>query len=722
MNHQKSKKKIFFFAVVIIIAILIIYQYFGLGNLLTLDNLKSSRESLIGQYQNNKFIFIVSFFAIYVICTATSIPGATILTLAAGMIFGVVVGTIFVSFASTIGATLAFLVSRYLLQDTVSQKFSKWLKPINTGVERDGVFYLLTLRLLPIFPFWLVNLLMGLTSIKAWKFYLISQIGMLLGTIIFVFAGSQIATINSLKDIISPGLLISLSLIGLAPIIAKTIINFIKAKKVYAKYTRPKTFDRNLLIIGAGAGGLVSSYVAAVVKSKVTLVENHLMGGDCLNFGCVPSKAIIRSAKVAKEIKNAHQYGFNNVSGEVDFAKVMARVHNVIAKVAPHDSVERYTNLGVEVIQGYAKMLSPWEVEIKTKSGDLQKLTTKNIIIASGGAPSKPNIAGIDSTGYFDSDTIWQIKTLPKVLVVLGGGPIGCELAQTFSRLGAKVIHVQSASRLLPREDEETSQIIYDKFTTEGIEVLLNHKAIRAEKIGAEKRLIVSENGVEKVIVFDEILCALGRSARVSGFGAEELGITLTPHKTFEVNQYLQTNYPNIYAVGDVAGPYQFTHFAAHQAWYAAVNSLFGSFKKFTADYRVIPWCTFTDPEVAHVGLSESTAKEQGIEVQINKFEIAELDRAIADGCDYGFVKVLTPLNSDKILGATIVGEHAGDLLAEFVLAMKHNLGLNKILGTIHTYPTLSESNKYVAGEWKKSQVNPKLMSYLEKFHNWRRG
>jgi pyruvate/2-oxoglutarate dehydrogenase complex dihydrolipoamide dehydrogenase (E3) component len=562
---------------------------------------------------------------------------------------------------------------------------------------------------------------MGLTPIGAARFYLVSQIGMLAGTAVYVNAGTQLAAIRTPGDILSAGLLGSFVLLGLFPLLAKAVVGWLQARKLYAGWTRPAQFDRNLVVIGAGAGGLVSAYIAAAVKAKVTLIEGHRMGGDCLNFGCVPSKALIRAAKAARQVRKADAFGVAGGPGTVDFAAVMRRVHRVIADIEPHDSVERYTGLGVEVLQGHARITSPWTVEVALADGGTQTLTTRNIVIAAGARPFVPPIPGLDAVGVLTSDTVWGLTELPARLVVLGGGPIGCELAQSFARLGSAVTQVEMAPRLMGREDPEVSALVEASLKADGVNVLIGHQAVRAEIVAGEKRLVVRQGAQEIAVPFDALLCAVGRTARVTGYGLEELGIPLTPRGTIETNDHLQTRYPNIYAVGDVAGPFQFTHTAAHQAWYAAVNALFGRFRKFRADYRVVPWTTFTDPEVARVGLSESDAQAQGIAVEVTRYGIDDLDRAIADGTAHGFVKVLTVPGKDRILGVTIVGEHAGDLLAEYVLAMKHGLGLNKILGTIHTYPTLSEANKYAAGEWKRAHAPQKLLQWVARYHAWER-
>ena len=700
------------------------FFHFNLHQLLTLDGLKGSMDQFDQYKAQSPLLVIGGFFLLYVVVTALSLPGAAILTLAAGALFGLVEGLLVASFASTVGATLAFLVSRYLLRDTIKQRFPERLDAIDAGVEKEGGFYLFTLRLVPVFPFFLINLLMGVTAIKSWTFYWVSQVGMLAGTFVFVNAGTQLAQIESLSGILSLDLILSFALLGVFPFIAKGILNVFKKRRVYKNYTKPKKFDRNMIVIGAGAGGLVTSYIAAAVKAKVTLIEAGEMGGDCLNYGCVPSKAVIKSAKIAEQIRNGEHYGLENMAPQFSFKKVMARVHKVIADVAPHDSVERYTNLGVDVVKGYGKLLDPWTVEIKLNDGGTQTLTARTIVIATGARPFVPPLPGIEETGYVTSDTLWtkfaELEEAPKKLVVLGGGPIGCELAQSFARLGSSVTQIEMSERIMIKEDLEVSTFAHEALIESGVNILTSHQALRCEERDGKKFIVVKHNDTEIDIEYDELLCAVGRSARLKGYGLEELGIET--NRTVVTNEYLETLYPNIFAAGDIVGPYQFTHVAAHQGWYAAVNGLFGNLKKFKVDYRVIPWTTFIDPEVARVGLNEQDAIDKGIDYEITRFEFEELDRAITDSATKGFIKVITPKGKDKILGVTVVSEHAGDLIAEFVLAMKHGLGLNKILGTIHSYPTWAEGNKYAAGEWKRAHAPEKVLNMLEKYHTWRRG
>ncbi len=696
------------------------FYAFDLGQYLNLQTLKDKQAAIAAFHADSPFLSSAAYFVIYVLATALSIPGAVLLTLAGGAVFGLFWGTVIISFASTIGATLAFLMSRFLLRDWVTRRFGQRLAAIDQGVRREGALYLFTLRLVPVFPFFLINLLLGLTAMKARTFYWVSQLGMLAGTVVYVNAGTQLARLDSLSGILSPGLLGAFALLGIFPLIARRIVEIIHANKVFAGWKKPARFERNLVVIGGGSAGLVTAYIAAAVKARVTLVEQHKLGGDCLNTGCVPSKALIRSAKFLSHITRAPEFGIAAANAQFEFADVMQRVQAVIRTVEPHDSAERYSALGVNVVHGSAKIVSPWEVEITRDDGSKQRLTTRSIVIATGARPFVPPIPGIESVGYLTSDNVWELRELPQRLVVLGGGPIGCELTQAFARLGARVTQVEMAPRIMLREDPEVSELVTQRLRAEGVAVLVNHRAKDFIIDNGEKVLIAEHRGQDVRIPFDVVLVAVGRAANLKGFGLEELGIPTG--RTVDTNEFLQTSYPNIYAAGDVAGPFQFTHTAAHQAWYAAVNALFDPFKKFKADYSVIPWATFVEPEVARVGLNELEAKEKGIPHEVTTYGIDDLDRAIADSEAHGFIKVLTVPGKDKILGVTIVGEHAGDLIAEYVLAMKQGIGLNKILGTIHIYPTLAEANKYVAGNWKKAHAPQKLLAWVERFHAWRRG
>ena len=688
-----------------------------LKRFVSLDYFQSQRAAIEAYFAAHPLGTAAAYFAIYVAVAGLSLPGATILTLAGGAIFGLPWGTAIVSFASTIGATLAFLASRFVLRDSVQARFGEKLKPVNDGIAREGAFYLFALRLVPAFPFFVINLVMGLTPIRVRTFYWVSQLGMLPGTIAYVYAGTQLGQFR-----LSAGLVAAFAILGLFPLVARKALAALKARKVYAKWKRPAHFERNLVVIGAGSAGLVTAYIAATVKAKVTLVEKDRMGGDCLNTGCVPSKALIRTARLLADIRRAPELGLAAASAQVDFAAAMERVRRVIARVAPHDSVERYTKLGVECLQGTARITSPWTVEVALAGGGTRTLATKSIVIAAGARPFIPPIPGLAEARPLTSENVWDLRELPRRLVVLGGGPIGCELAQCFARLGSKVTQVEMAPRLMTREDPEFSALVESAFRAEGVDVLTGHKAKEVRVEGGEKIVVAEHDGREVRIACDRILCAVGRVANTAGYGLEELGIPVTKQKTVEVDEHLATMYPNIYACGDVAGPYQFTHTASHMAWYCAVNALFGRFRRLRVDWSVVPWVTFTDPEVARVGLNESEAKERGVAYEATVFDLAELDRAIADGEARGRVKVLTRPGSDRILGATIAGEHAGEILAEFVAAMRHGIGLKGILATIHAYPTVAEANKYVAGEWRRGRVTRGQMTLAARYNDWMRG
>ena len=713
--------------VLLLLALLLgVAMALDVGQFLRFEQLKAQQAALATWQTQQPFTVAALYFVLYVLATALSVPGATVITLAGGAVFGLGWGLLLVSFASSLGATLAFLASRFVLRDWVQARWGHRLTAIHAGVDKEGPNFLLTLRLMPVVPFFLINLLMGLTRMRTRTFYGVSQLGMLPGTAVIVNAGTQLAQLESAQGLFSPLLLGSLLLLAAFPWLAKRGVAAIRQRQVYARWAsvKPKKFDRNLIVLGAGAAGLVTAYIGAAVKAKVTLIEAHKMGGDCLNYGCVPSKALIKSAKLAHQMRHASSVGLSDTEPAFSFKAVMQRVHNVIASIEPHDSVARYTGLGVEVLQGYGKLVNPWTVEVALNGGQVQRLTARSIVIAAGARPIVPTLPGLDDVGYVTSDTLWdtlaQCEALPRRIVVLGGGPIGCELSQCFARLGAQVTQLEMADRLMLREDAEVSQHVHAALQADGVRVLTAHQALRCERRGSEKTLVAMAQDQAVDIAFDLLVCAVGRAARLQGYGLEDIGVPT--HRTVETNGYLQTLYPNIYAAGDVAGPYQFTHAAAHQAWYAAVNALFGDFKSFKVDDRVIPSATFVDPEVARVGLNEQEAVAQGVPYEVTRYGLDELDRALADSQAQGFVKVLTVPGKDHILGVTIVGTHAADVLAEYVLAMKHGLGLNKILGTVHIYPTMAEANKYAAGAWKRAHAPQKLLAWLEKFHHWRRG
>lgn len=708
----------------VLLATLITFFFFlGGGQWLSFSSLKSGLAALQHWQASRPMMAMTGFFLLYIGVTALSLPGAAAMTLAAGALFGLAWGSLLVSFASSIGAWLAFLLARYLFRDVIEARFSTRLAAVNAGIAGEGALYLFTLRLVPAIPFFLINILSGLTRMRAWTFYYVSQLGMLAGTLVYVNAGTQLARIRQPSDILSMPLLVSFALLGAFPWIARAGMQRYKRRGLYRRWRRPAHYDRNLIVIGAGAAGLVSAYIAAAVKARVTLIESHKMGGDCLNYGCVPSKALIRSAKAAHQFRQADRWGLSPITPTISFRRVMARVHEAMNAIAPHDSIERYTQLGVDVRQGHARLVDPWTVELTDPEGKKERLTTRSIVLATGARPFIPTLPGLEPSDYVTSDTLWtQLKDLdhaPARLVVLGGGPIGCELAQAFARLGSQVTQIELAPRLMIREDDEVSTFIRHLMANEGVNIRLDHRALRVERDENDKYLVIAGQSGEQRIAFDKLLIAVGRQARIEGYGLEDLGIPAP--RTIQTNEFLETLYPNIYAAGDVAGPYQFTHTAAHQAWYAAVNALFGHFKRFRVDYSVIPWVTFTDPEIARVGLNEREAGEKGISFEVTRYGIADLDRAITEADTAGWIKVLTEPGRDRILGVTIVSAHAGEMLSEFVLAMKQGLGLNRILATIHPYPTWTEANKYAAGEWKRAHAPARLLALLEIYHRWMR-
>jgi pyruvate/2-oxoglutarate dehydrogenase complex dihydrolipoamide dehydrogenase (E3) component/uncharacterized membrane protein YdjX (TVP38/TMEM64 family) len=689
-----------------------ISQYFSLAEL------KQQRDALVTFTESRPVLSIGAYFILYVLMAALSLPGAAVLTIAGGAIFGLTAGTVAVSFASSIGATLAFLAARFLFGDSVRRRFKDRLARIDEGIAKDGGFYLFSLRLVPVFPFFVINLVAGLTALRTWTFYWVSQLGMLPGTIVYVNAGTQLGQLSSAGDILSPSLIGAFVLLALLPFLARWGVAWLQERRVRARFNRPKNFDYNLIVIGGGSAGLVTAYIGAAINAKVALIERDKMGGECLNTGCVPSKALLKTASLVAAARDSSKLGIRRMEAEFEFSDVMQRVHDVIARIAPHDSVERYTKLGVDCIAGEAKVVSPWEVEVGGR-----RLSARSLVVATGSRPVIPPIDGFDKIDFLTSDTLWELKEQPKKMVVLGGGPIGCELTQAFSRLGTAVTLVEMAPQLLGREDGDAANAVLESLRDhDGVNVALSTKAVRAEGHGAGGVLVCEQDGKEVRFEFDRLLLALGRKANANTAGIQDIGVEIAKNGTVATDPFLRTNYPSISVCGDVAGPYQFTHVAAHQAWFAAVNSLLRPFWSFRADYSVIPWCTFTSPEVARVGLNEIEAKERGIEVEVTRYGIDDLDRAITDSEAHGFVKVLTSPGNDKILGATIVGAHAGELIAEFVLAMKHGLGLNKVLGTIHIYPTMMEANKYLAGEWKRAHKPEKLLEFIGRFFAWRRG
>jgi pyruvate/2-oxoglutarate dehydrogenase complex dihydrolipoamide dehydrogenase (E3) component len=496
------------------------------------------------------------------------------------------------------------------------------------------------------------------------------------------------------------------------PLLSRFSLARLQRRRVFAQWPRPKQFDYNVVVIGAGAGGLVSAYITAAANAKVALIEQHQMGGDCLNTGCVPSKALIRAAKSAHETRHGARFGIHSNAPKVDFLGVMNHINAAIARIQPHDSRERYTQLGVDCLQGTATLRSPWQVEVNG-----QVLTTRSVILATGARPRIPELPGLSEVPYLTSDTLWSLTELPEHLVILGGGPIGCEMAQAWVRLGCQVTLIEAGSRLLSREDPEVSERITEQLQREGVDVRLH---TQASSVQADPNQVWLNNEPQPV-VFTHLLLALGRIPNLSGLGLEQLGVELdaTDHRA-NIRQ-LQQCLPNLSVVGDAAGGEQFTHAAAHGAWTASLNALFGHLKTFKANWHILPRVTFTDPEVARVGLNITEATAQGIAHEVTTYSMDELDRAIVEGEQGGWIQVLTRPGSDRVLGATIVSPQAGEMITEWVSAMKRKQGLNAILATIHAYPTRSEANKALAGVWKKARQPKRLLQWVGRYLQWRR-
>ncbi|MEC9374955.1 MAG: FAD-dependent oxidoreductase [Pseudomonadota bacterium] len=688
---------------------------FDLEKILSIENFKANQSAISLWLNSNYWLALAGFFTLYIGITALSIPGAALMSLIAGALFGTVTGTLVASFASTIGASLAFLLSRYLFQKLTERKLSRYIKKINKGIRKEGNFYLFAIRLVPLFPFFVINAVMGLTRIPLTNFYWVSQLGMFPATLVFVNAGTQISNISKTQDILSWQLLSSFLLLGIFPLITKRLMNYSRRKKEQRQFKKPANFENNLVVIGAGSAGLVTAYIASQAKAKVTLIERAKMGGDCLNTGCVPSKALIRSSKIMSDIKRSSEFGISTITPQVNLKEVMQRVMDVISQIEPHDSTQRYSELGVNCIEGNAVIRSPWTVEVNGKL-----ITTRSIVIATGGNPSVPNIPGLSEIDYLTSENIWGLEETPENLLVIGGGAIGCEMSQAFKRLGSNVTIVETRDRLLAAEDDEASAFIEKSFIDEGIKVITDAKPSNFSTTNNIKSLTIKTPKGKKIINFDSVLIATGRLAETNNLGLEDLGIKVNENGTVQVNNYLQTIYPSIYACGDAVGSQYLTHAAAHEAWHCAMNSLYGHWWRISVDSSLIPHAIFCDPEVAAIGLNEASAKKQNIKYEVTRYEISDLDRAIIDNEAKGFIKVLTIPGSDKILGVTIVGTHAGENIHEYVLAMQNDLGLNKILGTIHIYPTFTEGNKYLAGNWRKANLSKTLIKISSWLNNRR--
>ncbi|MFC7536756.1 FAD-dependent oxidoreductase [Sphingomonas sp. GCM10030256] len=673
---------------------------------LSLEALKGGSEALRQWIAAHPVLAPAAFAAAYLLVVALSLPGAAVMTLAGGALFGLVGGTVLASLSSTAGATLAMLSARFLARDWVAQRFPKAVQAIDQGIERDGSLYLLSLRLAPIFPFFLINLAIGLTAMPAGRFFLLTMAGALPGTIVYTAAGTALASIDSLGDVLSPKLLGAFLALALLPLVGKAASGWLQRRRALHGFRRPRRFDANLIVIGAGSGGLVASLVAAELKAKVILVERGEMGGDCLNTGCVPSKSLLRAAKAAAEVRRAGRFGVEAELCAVDFRNTMAHLRGAIAAIAPNDSVERFRGLGVDVRQASARLVDPWTIEIDSR----ERLTARAILLATGADPVVPLIPGLAESGFVTSETLWdrldQFDRVPQRVAILGTGPIGCELGQALGRLGADVTLVSHAERILDRDEPEASAIVAQALATDGVTILTGRKVERSTT--SALHLDTGE-----AIPFDLLIVAAGRKPHLRGLGLEDLG--LDPD-TLAVDGRGRGPFGHVFVAGDAAGGPQFTHYAGHSGAIAGINALLGPLGRLKLD-TLVPRVTYTSPEVASIGM---TGADAPADAEIATFDVAHNDRNIADAGAPGMVKLV--VRKGRVLGATIVADHAGELIMPWVLAIKRRIPLSQMMSVIYPYPTLSEVSRAAAGEWRRAHRPERVLRLAELFHSWRRG
>jgi pyruvate/2-oxoglutarate dehydrogenase complex dihydrolipoamide dehydrogenase (E3) component/uncharacterized membrane protein YdjX (TVP38/TMEM64 family) len=729
---------------VLIVAVLVLARVFGLG-----EKLGALRDWLHGLGPLGPVVFTF----IYIIAVVAALPGSA-LSIAAGALFGSVLGVILVSIGATVGASLAFLISRYFARESMVNWLGKneRFQRLDRLTEEQGAAIVALTRLVPLFPFNLLNYGFGLTRVPFWTYVFWSWLCMLPGIILYVVGADAVAKVLAQGKI--PWYLVGAFLAVL--IFLVIVVRYAKGRlgtsdkaapagkasnpadlpatpevspldeynQELVANVRPGDWINpepaavyNLVVIGAGTAGLVTAAGAAGLGAKVALVERHLMGGDCLNYGCVPSKAVIRSSRLCAELSRAGTLGIQTPAGvEVDFAAVMARMRRLRAGISEHDSARRFRDLGVDVFLGQARFTGRDSIEVGGKT-----LRFKKAVIATGGRAVHPNIPGLSEAGFLTNETVFSLTERPGRLLVMGGGPIGCEFAQAMQRLGCQVTLLHKYDRLMNREDPDAAKIVQKIFLKEGITLIYNAKPLRVDRGGTGKVVQYEHDGQAGVIEVDEILIGAGRAPNVEGLNLEAAGVAYEGGKGrgVVVNDKLQTANPNIYAAGDVCLPYQFTHLADASARIVIQNALFFGSKKLSA--LTIPWCTYTDPEVAHVGLSEQEAQKKKIAYQIFMKPLKEVDRAILDGEEEGFVKILVKAGSDKILGATIVASHAGEMISEVTCAMAGNVGLGALAGVIHPYPTQAEAIRATGDLYNRTRLTPFVKNLFTRFLAWRR-
>ncbi len=483
-----------------------------------------------------------------------------------------------------------------------------------------------------------------------------------------------------------------------------------------ADWTHPEPASRyNLVVIGGGTAGLVTAAGAAGLGARVALVERNLLGGDCLNVGCVPSKCLIRSSRVAADVQSAAAFGIHvPETAGVDFAAVMERMRRLRARISHHDSAARFRDLGVDLFLGEGRFSGPDTVEVEGKT-----LRFKKAVLATGARAFHPPVPGLEKAGFLTNETVFSLTERPPRLMVFGAGPLGCELAQTFQRLGSKVTIIERAPQFLTREDPDASQLISDAFARDGIDVRLNTVVDKIVRKGEEKVIHLKTDGKEEILTVDEILVGAGRSPNVEGLNLEKVGVEYDTRRGVKVNDFLQTTNPRIYAAGDICLAYKFTHTADAAARIVIQNTLFMGRKRQSA--LTIPWCTYTDPEIAHVGMYEKDAAAKGIAVETFTRPMSEVDRAIADGEEEGFVKIHVKKGNDRIVGATIVARHAGEMINEITLAMVGGIGLSKLSNVIHSYPTQAEAIRQTADAYNRTRLTPFVKGLFSRWLAWTR-
>jgi len=674
------------------------------------------------------------------------LPGA-MLTLGAGFAYGVVVGTAVVCVASNLTAVGAFLLGRTLARDAIAARIgaNPRFAAIDRAVGRQGLKIVLLVRLSPLFPFTLLNYAFGLTRVTLRDYLVGSLVGMLPGTVMYVYLGSLVTSLTELaagrpsggavqQAFYFGGLVATVAVTLYVTHVARRALADVTGDEAHAEpappvppslvqpddehnrallahvhppgWTNPTPAARyDLVVVGGGTAGLVSAAGASGLGARVALVERHLLGGDCLNVGCVPSKAMIAAARTAATARETSAFGVRVSGLDVDFAAVMERMRRLRAGIAPHDGAERFTRLGVDVFLGEGRFTGRATLEV-----DGRRLTFTRAVVATGARATAPPIPGLEDVGYLTNETVFWLTELPRRLAVVGAGPIGCELAQAFCRLGSRVTALEMLPQVLGKEDPDAAAIVERRLRTDGVAIVLGARIERAERRGRDKVLVYEAGGARREVACDAILVGAGRAPNVEGLGLEAAGVACG-RDGVTVNDYLQTTNRRIYAAGDVASRFRFTHMADALARIVLANALFGGWKKASALH--VPWCTYTSPEVAHVGLYAEEAKARGHAVDTLTIPMAEVDRAVLDGDEAGFFRVHLERGRDRILGATLVSAHAGETISEVTLAMTRRLGLATLAGVIHPYPTEAEAIRKAADEYNRGRLTPTVKRVL---------